>query len=109
MEFQSMRGREVHVGQHISLGFVHEGREFGQSWLHPVDHLAPLDAGGGLVLLCENGADESGGEPASIAPGMGEKIAHEVYSAALPRRAQHSDDGGLQALMGIGDDQFDPA
>ena len=37
---------------------------------------------------------------------MGHGVAHEMDPAALPRGAQHFSDGGLQALVRIGDDQL---
>ena len=40
---------------------------------------------------------------------MGEHVAHEVHAAALPGGVQHLGDGGLQALVGVGDDQLDAA
>jgi hypothetical protein len=40
---------------------------------------------------------------------MGEHIAHEVYAAALPRGVEHLGDGTFDALMGVRDDQLDPA
>ncbi len=40
---------------------------------------------------------------------MGEHVAHEVHAAALPGGAEDLGDGGLEALMGVGDDQLDAA
>jgi hypothetical protein len=38
---------------------------------------------------------------------MGEHVAHEVNSAALPGGAENPGDGGLDALVSIGDDELD--
>ena len=38
---------------------------------------------------------------------MGEGVAHEVHTAALPRGGQHLGNGGLDALMRVRDDQLD--
>src|SRR3569832_1859911 len=40
---------------------------------------------------------------------MGKRIAHEVNAAALPGSMKHLAHGGLDAFMGIGDDEFDAA
>ena len=37
---------------------------------------------------------------------MGKDVPQEVHPAALPAGAQHLGDGGLDALVGIGDDQL---
>jgi hypothetical protein len=34
-------------------------------------------------------------------------IAHEMHATALPGGVERLDDGGLEALMGIRDDEFD--
>jgi hypothetical protein len=40
---------------------------------------------------------------------MRQHIAHEVHAAALPGGVQHLGDGCLDAFMGVGDHQLDPA
>lgn len=40
---------------------------------------------------------------------MGEQIAHEVHSAALPGGAEHFGDGRLDALVRVGDDELETA
>src|ERR1700728_2005194 len=94
MQLHPVRGGEVHISEHIVLGLVHKGGKLWQAGLHLVDYLAPLDPSGGLVLLCEDGADKGGGDPAAIAPGMCEQVAHEVNPAALPGGVQYACDGG---------------
>ena len=39
---------------------------------------------------------------------MAEHVAQEVDSAALPGAAEHLGDGGLEAGVGVGDDQLHP-
>src|SRR3984957_6503577 len=109
MQLHPVRGGEVHISKHIVLGLVHKGGKLWQAGLHLVDYLAPLDPSGGLVLLCEDGADKGGGDPAAIAPGMCEQVAHEVNPAVLPGGVQYACDGGLQPFMGVGDHQLDAA
>ena len=84
MQLGPVSGREVHVGQHIGLGFVHEGGEFRQFGAQLVGDLAPLRLGRLGVLLCEGGGDEGRSDPATVAPGMGEQVAHQMHTAALP-------------------------
>lgn len=38
--------------------------------------------------------------------GIGEDVLHEVDATALIGRTEHRHDGGLQTLVGVGDDQF---
>ena len=40
---------------------------------------------------------------------MRERVAGEVHPAALPGGAEHARDGGLDALVGVGDDEFHAA
>lgn len=44
-----------------------------------------------------------------LLPGMGQDVAHEVDAAALPGGGEDLGDGGLDALVGIGDDELDAA
>src|SRR5512147_1461993 len=46
---------------------------------------------------------------ATALAGMGQRIAHEMNPASLPSGVQDFGDGGLQAFMGVGDHQLDPA
>lgn len=52
----------VHERQHVNLGAVHQGGEFGHARAEPVGHGAPLLAGGICVGLSKGGADPSGNE-----------------------------------------------
>ena len=101
--------REGHVGQHVGLGLVHEGGELRHLGPELIGDAAPLGAGGFGVVLGEGGGDEGRDDAAAALAGMGQHVAHEVDAAALPGGAQHLGDRGLDALMGVGDDQLDAA
>ena len=72
----------------------------GRSWSATLRHWL---LGGLGVVLGEGGGDEGGDHPPAVLAGMGQGVAHEVHPAALPGGVQHLGDGGLDALMGIGD------
>ena len=46
MQLRPMRCGEVHVGEDIGLGFVHERRKLRQPGSQPVGDLGPLRLGG---------------------------------------------------------------
>ena len=58
------------------------------------DHGPPLSFGRVGVLLDEGRADKGGHDTPALASCMGQRIAHEVDSAALPRSMQHLGSGG---------------
>jgi len=45
----------------------------------------------------------------SLLAGKRERVAHEVDASTLPGGIEHLTDGGLDALVGVGDDQLDAA
>jgi hypothetical protein len=98
--------REAHIGQHVSLGFIHERGEFGHTRSGLIGHLAPLLGRGSGIVLREGGADPGGDDAALGLAGIGQGIAHEVHAATLPGGAEHLGDGGLEAFMGVGDYQL---
>jgi hypothetical protein len=100
---------EAHVGQHVSLGLVHEAGEPGQGWTELIGYLAPLAPGGLGVVLGEGGSDEGRDHAAAAPAGVGQGAAKEVDPAALPGGAQDLGGRSLDPLMGIGDHQLDPA
>src|SRR5512144_492582 len=67
----------------------------------------PIDSIG--IILGEGGGDEGRNHAATTLAGMGRRIAHEMNPASLPSGVQYFGDGGLQAFMGVGDHQLDPA
>ena len=98
---------EGHVGQHVGLRVVHDGGELGDLRADLVGDRAPLHARGFRRLLGEGGGNEGRHDPPPALAGMGEHVAHEVDAATLPGGAEHLGDGGLDAFMGIGDDELD--
>src|SRR5438105_4942098 len=104
-----MLGREAHVGQHVCLGLIHQRRELGDSWPGLVCDLAPLLSRRRRVVLGEGGADPGRDDAPLCLAGIGKRVAHEVYAAALPGGPQNLDDGGLQPFVRIRDHQLRPA
>src|SRR3979409_2691768 len=51
----------------------------------------------------EGGADPGGDDAPLGLAGIGKRVAHEVYAAALPGGPQNLDNGGLQPLMRVRD------
>jgi hypothetical protein len=76
--------REAHEGEDIGLRLVHERGELRHFRTELIGDLAPLLARGLGVVLNESGANEGGDHATALAAGMGEHVAHEVHSAALP-------------------------
>ena len=60
MQFGAVLGWEVHVGENIGLGIVHQGGEPWHAWSGLIGDLAPLLAGGFGIVLGEGGADPGG-------------------------------------------------
>ena len=103
----AMLGGEAHVGEHIDLGLIHEGGEFGHAGPGLIGDVTPLLAGGGGIVLGEGGADPGGDDAALGLAGVGQGVAHEMDAAALPGRPQDPGDGGLQPLVRVRDHQLD--
>ena len=99
-----MLGGKAHIGQHILFRLVEKAGELGKLW---VGDPSPLCFGGLGAVLSESGGDESRDDPPAALAGMSERIAHDVDAAALPGRAHQLRDGGLDALVGLGDDELD--
>lgn len=91
------------------LGCVHEQTKFGEPGAELIGDPAPLGAGGLRVVLGESRGDEGRDGPSAALAGMGQRVAHEMHPAALPRRAKHLGDCRLDALMRVADHQLDPA
>ena len=72
MQLGAMCRREVHVGENVVLGLVHEGRELRCLGPELVGDLAPLGASGLGVLLGEGGGDEGGDDAPALVAGMGQ-------------------------------------
>jgi hypothetical protein len=78
----------------------------GRSWSATVRHWALRGLG---VLLGVGGADPGRDDAPLGLARVRQGVAGEVHAAALPGGPQHLRHGGLQALMGIGDDQLHAA
>lgn len=99
---ESPRTRQVGlgVGEHLSDGGECAGEHVGDQ----VDVRAAL----GLSRLGEVRADGRGDHLLVVLARLGQHVAHEVDSAALPGTAlQDRPDGVDQAAVGIADDQLD--
>ena len=72
MQLGAMCRREVHVGENVVLGLVHEGRELRRLGPELVGDLAPLGLGAVCVVLGEGGGDEGGDDAPALAAGMGQ-------------------------------------
>ena len=88
---------------------VHQSGEFWHFGSELVGDLAPLDTGGFGIVLGKGGADKGGDDAAALLAGIGQGIAHEVHTAALPGGMQYPRDGGFQTLMCVRDHQLDAA
>ena len=58
MNLRPMLSREVHIGQHVVLGLVHEAGKFRQLGSELIGDPAPLRPGGLGALLGEGGGHE---------------------------------------------------
>jgi len=101
--------REGHVGEHVGFGIIEDGEELGHLRPDLVGDGPPLCACRFGCLLAEGCGDEGRDDAAALSAGMREHVPHEVNAAALPWGRQPLGEGSLQALMGIGDDELDPA
>lgn len=89
---------EVHVGQHIVAGVVHQDGELRDAGAQAVGHLAPLPAGCGGGLLVEYSGDRSRDLGARLGADMGEYAAHGVHAVARSGRLEDLGDCGLQTF-----------
>src|SRR5437868_10785270 len=104
-----MLRREAHVGQHVCLGLIHQRRELRDARPGLVCDLAPLLSRRRRVVLGEGGADPGRDDAPLCLAGIGKRVAHKVYAAALPGCPQNLDDGGLQPFVRVRDHQLRPA
>ena len=87
MDLGAMLLGERHERQHVGLGTVNQGRQFGHPGAELVGDAAPLLAGGIGVGLGESGADPGRDEAAMALAGVRQDVAHEVDAAARCREA----------------------
>ena len=109
VDLRSVRLRERHERQHFDFSSVHELSELRQLGAQLIGDDPPLRAHGLEGVLCERGVDR--GEHHLLLPfaGVCERVAQEVNLAALPGGVQDLGCGGLQARVGVGDDELDPS
>jgi hypothetical protein len=89
MDLRPMVGRKAHVGEHVGLGLVREGRELDSLDLSWSAILTPLGLGGVGAADRRRWPERRNDAPAALA-GMGERVAHGVDPAALPGRGLFS-------------------
>ena len=82
----------------------------GLSWSATLRHCALAAS---ALSLSEGGRHEGRDDAPAALASVGERVAHGMDPAALPGRVDQLGDGGLDALVGVGDDQLgrrsDPA
>ena len=98
---------KVHVGQDVRFGFVHQPGKLLHFWPELVGDFAPLGSGRLGIILGEGGGDEGRCNSATLAAGMGKRVAHEVHPATLPGGMQHFGDRRLDPFVAVGDRQLD--
>ena len=84
VQLHPVLGWEVHVGQHIRLGAVHQNGKLGQLRPELIGNGAPLPGGIHRIILREGRGDEGRDDTPATLAGMGQSITHEVDAAALP-------------------------
>jgi hypothetical protein len=109
VQLGAVLGREGHVGQDVGLGVVHYLASFGslgRSWSAMRRHCRLAAS----ASFCANAVPmkaETTRRP--LLPACARAFAHEVHAAALPGRGEDLRDGGLDALVRVGDHQLDAA
>src|SRR5215203_3690825 len=106
VDLAAMRGREVQVRQHVGLAVVDERAELRPFGSELVGDMAQRLAGADTIRLNERLA-ECGRRHALLDLGhVGQRVAHPVHAATLPRGAHDPADRRLQPLVRVGDDQL---
>jgi hypothetical protein len=100
---------EGQIGQHIVFGVIHRRGELGHLGPDLVGYGTPLGARGFCRMPREGGGDEGRDNPPPALAGMDEGIVLKVDAAPLLGSAKYLGHRGPYALMGISDDQLDPA
>ena len=109
MDLRPVLDGEVHVGKDVNFAVVDEGGKLRPLASELVGGVTQRLAGTGAIGL-DKGLAERGRDHALLGlADMGQGVAHPVNAASLPGRANDPADGGLEALVGVGDDQLHPA
>lgn len=107
MQFGPMFLGKGHVGEYVFLGLIHHCRQLPDFGAELIGNLPPLLTGHLGGVLSKGGGDEGGDDAATALAGMGQDVAHEMHLAALPCGAENLGYSGFDALVGVGNDQFD--
>src|SRR5712691_7807142 len=78
---------EGHIGEHVGLGFVRQGGEFGHLGPELVGNTAPLGAGGFGIVLGEGGTHEFGHHAPAAQPACASTLRRSARGSAVRRRA----------------------
>jgi hypothetical protein len=81
-------GGEVHVGEDVLLGAIHQGRELWDLWPQLVGHRSPLPPGALRIGFRVGGADPGRDDAALALPGMRQRSAGEMNAGAVEKAAQ---------------------
>lgn len=85
VDLGAVLAREVHVGEHVMLGGIHQLGQLRHSRAELVGHSAPLGMGGGRIGLGGGSADPGGDQAALHFASMRRRIAHEVEAGAVEK------------------------
>ena len=99
--------REGGVGEDVLFGFIKKISEFLHLWPQLVGDPAPFRLHRFGFFLGEGRADEGADHAFAASGGVGQRVAHEVDAAALPRGVHDLGDGRLDAQIGAGDHELD--
>ena len=101
--------REGGVSEDILFGFIQQVSEFLHLWPQLIGDPSPLGLHRFGVFLGEGRADEGADHAFATPGGVGQRVAHEVDAATLPRGVHDLGDRRLDAQMGVGDHELDAA
>jgi Transposase IS116/IS110/IS902 family len=99
---------EVHKGEDVDLSFVEQSGQLGQAGAQLIGDVAPLFACRRRRFLGEGGGYKGRDDAATVLVAVRQRVAREVYAAALPCRTQHLGGGGFEAFVSVGDHQLAP-
>ena len=104
-----MLAREVHVGEDIIPGVLHERAGLGLLLPERLGNRIPLRFGIHLVLPGEDRLQHRRDCRALLGRGMGKSVPHPVNATALVRRIEHPPRSSSQTSVVIGDNQLHAA
>ena len=110
VQLGAVLGREAHVGQHVGLGLVHQGGELGDLGPELVGDAAPLGLGGcSASSWAKAVAMKAETTRRPLLPAWARALRMKWTRQRCQVAVKHLGDGGLDALVGVGDDQLDAA